>query len=272
MSWRIEYVIGGYVKQPPRLWHEPTSSWWSFEEYLEDENKDVDFINVPHFSFLLFNNDTDEVVMIDCGAADSEAYGRKYHNPRYEHIEEQNLEVLLAKHGLKPEDIKTVIITHSHWDHTVGMKKLKNAKFYIQKEDLLATLLSHFEDNKEHANLVGAEIPGQLPYTLEAYHQLEVIDGDFDLRPGIKLLKLGGHTPGLQGVMIEGEDKNYVLCSDLVMNSADLFNGVRHKLCYNEKESDDSMKRIIELANMGAIIFSSHEPERNIERLFGNKE
>ena len=40
----------------------------------------------------------------------------------------------LAQWGLKPEDIKTVFMTHLHWDHSWNMDKLPNATFYVQKK------------------------------------------------------------------------------------------------------------------------------------------
>ena len=41
----------------------------------------------------------------------------------------------LKQLGLTPNDIKTVILTHSHWDHTGNLNIFKNAKI-IKSDDL----------------------------------------------------------------------------------------------------------------------------------------
>ncbi len=54
------------------------------------------------------------------------------------------LESELLEHGLKPEDITDVILTHLHFDHTGGSTKIENgklvpafpnAKYFVQKKN-----------------------------------------------------------------------------------------------------------------------------------------
>ena len=43
---------------------------------------------------------------------------------------------VVAKLGLKPEDITDVIISHMHWDHADGMDLFPKAKIWLQKDEL----------------------------------------------------------------------------------------------------------------------------------------
>lgn len=42
---------------------------------------------------------------------------------------------LLLDAGIMPEDIKTIILTHNHWDHTGNINLFRNAKVYGDKID-----------------------------------------------------------------------------------------------------------------------------------------
>ncbi len=263
-SWRIEHIVFGYIEQPPSLYHEETDAYWDFKEYLGD-NKNAEFGKVPCAVFLLINDETNEVIMVDCGFAINEEWGKKYHNPRYMQSEDQSMEKMLAKYDLTADDIKTIVITHSHWDHAMALNRMKNAKIYIQEEDITGAILSPW-NYKGHASRSGAEIPGEVPYCIQAYHQLEVIDGDYDLRPGIKILKFGGHTPGMQGLLVDGENgKRYLLCGDLVMNRRDFENGVKHHLCSNNDELEAGMVRAKALVEQGVILIAAHDTEKLVQ-------
>src|SRR5579862_3889825 len=43
---------------------------------------------------------------------------------------------VIARVGLKPEDITDVIVTHMHWDHADGMDLFPKARIWIQKDEL----------------------------------------------------------------------------------------------------------------------------------------
>jgi glyoxylase-like metal-dependent hydrolase (beta-lactamase superfamily II) len=42
-----------------------------------------------------------------------------------------------------------------------------------------------------------------------------LIDGDFELNPGLELLKAGGHTPGSQMISLQTTAGKAVLCGDI---------------------------------------------------------
>ena len=57
---------------------------------------------------------------------------------------------------------------------------------------------------------------GLVPPWADACGQFEVIDGDYEIMPGISLVTLPGHTPGSQGVLVECESGNYLISSDFM--------------------------------------------------------
>jgi glyoxylase-like metal-dependent hydrolase (beta-lactamase superfamily II) len=53
-------------------------------------------------------------------------------------------------------------------------------------------------------------------------NRLIFLDGDFELADGIKLVKIGGHTPGCMVVMVETKLGTVCLTSDVMYNYKNL--------------------------------------------------
>ncbi|MCF8077923.1 MAG: N-acyl homoserine lactonase family protein [Desulfobacterales bacterium] len=104
----------------------------------------------------------------------------------------QTLEQGLAKFGLKPEDIDVVIMTHLHIDHIPQAPLLKNAKFIVQKTEL-----------EYHRNPPPPPVdPRPCPVELLDNIDWQVVDGDYEVEEGIRVLFTPGHTPGGQSVAV----------------------------------------------------------------------
>ena len=125
-------------------------------------------------------------------AIEAEDY-RNYH-PGFNNlpfIAVQTFEEALAKIDCKPDDIDIVIQTHLHMDHVYNTHKCKNATIYVQEEELKFALNPHpiFEV------LYPKEIISKLNF--------KVIKGDQTILPGISVMLVPGHTPGVQAVIVE---------------------------------------------------------------------
>ncbi len=108
-----------------------------------------------------------------------------------EHV--MDFDEALAEVGLAAADVGVVIHTHLMYDHCAFSKRLPRARFVVQKKEL------DFAQDP-HPMLAGAYQPA-----LYEGLNFQVIDGDFELFPGLKLLFTPGHTPGVQSVAVETE-------------------------------------------------------------------
>jgi len=126
---------------------------------------------------------------------------------------------LLSKVGLKPSDIDIIIVSHPHFDHIDGMEfyKSTNAIVYIQRdsyrfmveegpESSIIRKDGLFPRKKDAALLVDLAWDGRL----------KILDGDSEIVPGIKTIKVGGHFPGLQITLVQTGAKPVILASDSV--------------------------------------------------------
>ncbi|GKT32745.1 N-acyl homoserine lactonase family protein, partial [Aduncisulcus paluster] len=92
----------------------------------------------------------------------------------------------LAKFGLKPEDIDSVVHTHLHNDHCENDYKCTNAKFYVHRKEL-----DHVHD-PHPLDFRYLEDYGE---DVEEAGQVVAVDGDYEVAPGIRMMHTPVHTP-----------------------------------------------------------------------------
>lgn len=118
----------------------------------------------------------------------------------------------LAALNVEPQDISDVILTHLHYDHAGNLDKLPHARFHIQDAEVeYATGRCMCHGVMRHAYSVNDVVE-----LVRSVYQERVVfhDGDGDAAPGIRLLRIGGHTKGLQAVQVHTARGWVVLASD----------------------------------------------------------
>jgi len=128
----------------------------------------------------------------------------------------------LKSHGLKPEDITEVILTHLHFDHAGGATTEKdgklvptfpNAIYYVQRKNLE---VADKPNLREKASYFQANFQPLLDNNC-----LVLVDGDVtNLLPGISVKVSNGHTQGHQVVIIEDDNQALFYCGDVVPTSS----------------------------------------------------
>jgi len=174
----------------------------------------------------------EKTLIVDTGLGDM-LTGRQ--RKMYGITEPSNMDKGLSNLGLGPEDIDYVIQTHLHLDHVGGaviddghgkpVPRFPRATYVAQRIEWNAG------NNPDDRSFAAYDRTKFLP--LHDSGQLQLIDGNTDLLPGIKLVLTGGHTLGHQGVIVESEGERLLLFADIVpmsthlrpayVSSADLF-------------------------------------------------
>ncbi|MCI0424037.1 MAG: MBL fold metallo-hydrolase [Acidobacteria bacterium] len=160
-------------------------------------------------------------ILVDAGAGHKfppklqEIYGLDY-----QHF---TLKQSLQLHGLQPEEISDVILTHCHFDHVGGATEwvgetlqltFPDATHYVQK--------SHWEwalnpSEKDRASFLRENLE-----PLKQSGRLKILPGECELFPGLHLLLSNGHTVGMQMVKIQDSAATLFYCSDLMPTAAHL--------------------------------------------------
>lgn len=118
----------------------------------------------------------------------------------------------LSSLGIEAAQISDVILTHLHYDHAGNLDKLPNARFHIQDAEVeYATGRCMCFEPLRHAYSVDDVVT----LVRSVYDDRVVFhDGDQTIAPGVSLLKIGGHTKGLQSVRVHTARGWVVLASD----------------------------------------------------------
>jgi glyoxylase-like metal-dependent hydrolase (beta-lactamase superfamily II) len=133
--------------------------------------------------------------------------------PLYQKKEER-LENQLALCGVKPEDIHTVVMSHMHLDHAGNLQLFPHATVYVPKLDFMAAQTQvHLSPDR---NTHGGYVKGDLDRSVKQY---VLIDEDFTLVPGVDVINLPGHTPGLLGLVVHLEGGTIIVPQDCIYNS-----------------------------------------------------
>ncbi|MBR0600651.1 N-acyl homoserine lactonase family protein, partial [Clostridiales bacterium BAD-6] len=177
---------------------------------------------------------------------------------KYEGSEELRIENQLASLGLKPEDIKYVILSHLHMDHTGYIDLFKDtAEFFVSRTEMMnacATVM-----NSTDVSTHGWYIREEVLCPVKKYHY---IDRDTEIFPGITLITLPGHTPGSLGCILELESGTRILTGDAI-TCDEIFHGALPGFLNDSVAFHESIRKVKDYQKKyDAEIWFSHDPDQ----------
>ncbi|MES2768875.1 MAG: MBL fold metallo-hydrolase [Bdellovibrionota bacterium] len=127
----------------------------------------------------------------------------------------------LKQHGLSPEDITDVILTHLHFDHAGGATCAKDgkivptfpkAKYYVQKKNLEIARNPNIREKASYLK------PNFEPLVKAGV--LNLLDGDVEnLFPNVSVLVSNGHTEAQQIVKVADANTGILYAADVIPTS-----------------------------------------------------
>ncbi len=187
-------------------------------------------------------------LLVDTGMDDEDAKKRNLKGEEY-------LRDRLKKIGVNPADVEIVIVSHLHADHFSAYGLYPKARFYIQRKDM--EFFTGPAVMSRQVTQFAANIPSAV--SLAYGKRVQYLDGDEQIAPGIRVLLLGGHTPGSQAVVVTTSRGEVVLCFDIMDFYRNLEEGVfGHSL--NLMQSLSAWEKVKAVASSPELIIPGHDP------------
>lgn len=157
----------------------------------------------------------EEKILIDCGIGDK--FDRKFAGI-YAVQREHTMLDELARHGLQPEDITHVILSHLHFDH-IGWSTRRNADGELEPTFQHA---QYFCQRGNYEYGLQPDPRSRASYLQENFvplHQhgvLKFLEGTGEVMPGIESIVTGGHTQDHAIIKIKTAGRTICFLADLV--------------------------------------------------------
>ncbi|HWP41964.1 MAG TPA: MBL fold metallo-hydrolase [Blastocatellia bacterium] len=207
-----------------------------------------------------------ENILIDTGIGHKwDARSRE----RYSIAHETDILSELGARGLGREDIDIVINTHLHFDHA-GTNTIERdgeivptfprARYVVQRGELEHARSPHERDRASYR-------PEDFEPVARA-GQFDQIEGDCEIAPGVRALKVAGHNRDLQCVRIDSEGETAFVFADLLPTTAHISPAWIMSYDLYPVETLEQKKRLIPQAirEKWVCVFE-HDPEIPLARL-----
>jgi glyoxylase-like metal-dependent hydrolase (beta-lactamase superfamily II) len=189
---------------------------------------------------------------------------------RFDVTPEQEVGPQLLKLGIRPDDVRTVILTHLHTDHAGGLHHFPKSEILVSDEELrLATGLA-------------GRLRGYLPNRLPDWFAPRWINfvpepfGPFDrsqrVTPdgNVVIVPTPGHTLGHVSVIVVEGGVCHFLAGDTTYTQKALVGGQVDGVSPSEAVSLRTMQSILRLAQEQSTVYlPSHDPESGDRLAFG---
>lgn len=165
--------------------------------------------------------------------------------------EAQRLPNHLAKLGLTPSDVDVVFLSHLHFDHAGGLCDVCGTEVHVQQDELEAARTGM------DSAYFSSDLAGDYPW--------KIMQGEYDLLPGVRAISTPGHTAGHMSLWVElPKGPPVLLCGDAADLSENLQQEIAPGLCWNDREdlALDSIRKLKRLSREeNAQLWPNHDME-----------
>jgi len=176
-------------------------------------------------------------------------------------LPEQEIGPQLRTLGIKPTDVKRVILTHFHTDHAGGLPHFPNSEILVNEEE--------YRMAKSQGSLAGY-LPQHWPswFTPTPIRFEKAALGGFEHRSTVTsagdviVIPTPGHTAAHISVLVKNEDCYYLLAGDTSYSEQTLIKRQVDGVSPNTQVALQTIDNILEFAKNNPLVYlPTHDPE-----------
>jgi len=157
----------------------------------------------------------------------------------------------LAKRGLAPADVTDLLLTHSHYDHSVNWTLFRHARIVIGAKELAWSVEEPWGETP---------VPELYVRELQRWPTLATAEDGATVLPGITAHVAPGHTPGCLVYVLSGKERDAIFTGDAAKNRAELVSRTTD-MTYDAAVSRASIEMIWEFwrRRAGSVLVPGHD-------------
>ena len=149
---------------------------------------------------------------------------------------------MLKRQEIDPADVSHIIVTHLHADHYDYFDAFPHARLVVNRHE--------YEASQDHIASDVRKALDERPDALMLVEQSEVV-------PGVRVVPLGCHTPGSQGVLVQTHLGPALLTGDVVYK----YENVEHDRPTRSPDPQACRAAMVRIRQLADIILPAHDPQ-----------
>jgi N-acyl homoserine lactone hydrolase len=232
---------------------------------------DTQFCEIPVYAWAIEH--PEGIIVIDTGLTSQmmnpeyfPAPQRIYWETQYRfHITpEQEIGPQLLARGISPNDVRWVVLTHAHFDHTQALYTFPNSEiiFYRQEyEDVETYRSAHFDFPSKWPTWLNPRLIDYLPEPVGPFTESFPLTRAGDVR----LIPTPGHTNTHQSVILQDQGLTYFFAGDTSFDMESLQQGIIDAPAMNSDQTLETRQKIIQLGQQTPLIYlPTHDPANDV--------
>jgi glyoxylase-like metal-dependent hydrolase (beta-lactamase superfamily II) len=203
---------------------------------------------MAYYIWLIRNQST--AIVVDTGFDETVATKR---NREFLISPVEGLRALAVEHG----QVSHVILTHLHYDHAGNHPLFPNAIFHLQADEMRYSTGPNMRHKTLRAGYDSADVKAVIDRLYS--DRLVFHDGAAEIVPGVNVLRMGGHSAGLQAVTVLTQRGLIVLASDSAVFYEGLETGRAFPAAFHVGEELDGYETLLNLAGSIRNIVPGHD-------------
>jgi glyoxylase-like metal-dependent hydrolase (beta-lactamase superfamily II) len=165
----------------------------------------------------------------------------------------------MAQLGVGPETVSRVVLTHLHYDHTGNLGRFPDAELLVPAREL-DFWLGPLARRAQFAHAVEASELGHVLAAVDT-GRVRRLEGGEEIADGVRVVFLGGHSPGQIALGIDAQAGWTVLASGAMHFYEELERDRPFGVLANLAEMYEGYDTLRELAGPGSHLVPGHDAE-----------